>query len=301
VVNKLIAADNASACPAFAASTFQPATVSGDATIFALQPVQHYTSPSEKAVYLMNTHFPTRFSSDVYKVWRMHNTVVAGRPRLTLEGPVNVTGPKTYDIPPHAPQSLSSVLLDTGDNRITQAAGIGDQISGVHGTVCNVGGGANQSCVRYVRIAVGSDALGKLTASLRQQDTGASSSGVFDFWPGVAVNALGDVVVAFHRSSATSWLSSFWKIGPSGSNRTFFGSAQPLVVGDCPKPEDYTITNTDGTITHLSRTGDYIGAQTDPSDFQSFWLAGERARMTPADEACVWRTRIAKVTPDTGP
>ncbi len=105
--------------------------------------------------------------------------------------------------------------------------------------------------------------------------------------------------MGFHRSSSDSWLGSFWREGPTASNKTFFGSAQPLVEGDCPQPQTGMLTTNgkpDGTP--LSYTGDYFGAQTDPSDFKSFWLAGERARMTFADEGCVWRTAIAKVTPD---
>jgi hypothetical protein len=299
VVNKLIAANNASACPHITAYTLQPASDLSDFGAQTIQPVQHYTSPSTGGVYLMNTR--SSRASDTYRVWRVHG--VKHGPKL--QGPADVTGSFIYEEPPPAPQALSNVVLDTSDARLAQAVGIGDEISGVHGTRCNVGSGPDQSCVRYVRISVGTDPHGGLTASLVQETTISGGAGIFDFMPGVAVNAQGQVVVGFHRSSADSWLSSFWRIGKSNPlpvppfpKGGFFGAAQPLVQGDCPQPQtgnETTNGKPDGTP--LSRTGDYFGAQTDPSDFQNFWVAGERARQTPADEACVWRTAIAKVTP----
>ena len=63
-------------------------------------------------------------------------------------------------------------------------------------------------------------------------------------------------------------------------NQTFF-----LTQGTCPR----SLSN---------RTGDYIGAQTDPSDFRSFWFAGERA--TNIGGACQWETRIIGVNPGSG-
>jgi hypothetical protein len=142
VLNKLVAADNASSCPGIPVFTLRPSRTFGDNTVSSLQPVQHYTSPTSggSPVYLMNT---ITGSSNSYKVWRV-GTSMRG---LTLQGPVNVTGSFTYGIPPHALQMGSEVVLDTGDNRITQAAGIGDEISGVHSTVCNSRGGPNEACI----------------------------------------------------------------------------------------------------------------------------------------------------------
>lgn len=191
-------------------------------------------------------------------------------------------GSFTYGVQPDAPQSSSTILLDTGDNRITQAAGFSNALSGTHDTLCNIGGGANETCVRVVRIIVGQNSSGGLTASISQQRTFGGGAGVFYFWPGIAVNLLQQTAVAFHRSSAGAFLSSFWTMKDLAS--TLFEAASPVTVGTCAQ-------------TLSSRTGDYMGAQTDPSDFQSFWLAGERA--TSIAGSCQWQTSVIKVTPGT--
>jgi hypothetical protein len=277
VLNKLIAANNDSSCPSIPLFTFQPSGVAGDASTFTLQPVQHYTSPSSfsgttNPAYLLSTVFGT---SATYRVWQVRN-VGGGSPTLRV---VNVTGSYVYGVQPDAPQSGSSLLLDTGDNRMTQAAGVGDAISGVHGTLCNINGGASESCVRFVRISVGQNGS-SLTASINQQQTFGGGAGVFYFWPGIAVNGVEETAVAFHRSSGASYLSSYWTIKALAS--TTFEAASPITDGTCAQ----TISN---------RTGDYIGAQTDPSDSNTFWLAGERA--TTINGSCQWQTQIIAVTP----
>jgi hypothetical protein len=282
-------------------TTFQPSMQFFDDTAFTLQPVQHYTSPPlvltdnilTTPTYLINTNIS---SSDVYYIWRAQNTR-RGSPALV--GPVTVKGSYTYSVPPQAPQALGTgVELETGDTRITQAAGIRNEILAAHSTNCNVQG-VNQSCIRYIRISVGTDTGpfgGGLVASLGQENTLSGGVGVFDFEPGIAVNAFGNPALAFHRSSANSFLSSFWRtsaIGPvttsfgsdqivaSDSVSTSFGVSQAIAVGNCPQP--------------LSRTGDFIGIQTDPFDFVSFWVTGERAlSIGVGDFPCEWQTQIRK-------
>ncbi len=279
VLNKLIAANNGSSCPSIPLFTFQPSGVAGDASTFTLQPVQHYTSPSSflptttNPAYLLSTVFG---SSATYRVWQVRN-VASGSPTLRV---VNVIGSYDYGVQPDAPQSGSSLLLDTGDNRMTQAAGVGDAISGVHGSLCNINGGASESCVRFVRISVGQNGGGSLTAAINQEQTFGGGAGVFYFWPGIAVNGVEETAVAFHRSSGASYLSSYWTIKALAS--TTFEAASPITDGTCAQ----TLSN---------RTGDYIGAQTDPSDSNTFWLAGERA--TTINGSCQWQTQIIAVTP----
>ena len=53
----------------------------------------------------------------------------------------------------------------------------------------------------------------------------------------------------------------------------------PITSGTCAK-----------SITSI---GAAIGAQTDPSDFLSFWLAGERATLVTG--TCKWQTQIIKL------
>ncbi|HEV8309824.1 MAG TPA: hypothetical protein VGW35_19345, partial [Methylomirabilota bacterium] len=134
------------------------------------------------------------------------------------------------------------------------------------------GGGPTESCLRGVAFFVGSGAGGALTARLEEQFTLGLAPGDFLFWPGVADGGSFESGFAFHRSSATTFLSSYWAVG---------ATIGPLTVGTCPQT--------------TRRTGDYIGAQRDPVDNRSFWFAGERATVIAG--ACQWQTRIIRVTP----
>jgi hypothetical protein len=278
-LNKNVLSNNSGGCPSLPkVFSWQPASNKGDATIFTLQPVQSYTSPSSfagttKPAYLISTQYGT---SSVYKVWRIRN-VASGSPMLS--GPVNLTGAYTYGLAPDAAQAGTSLLLSTGDNRMTSAAGIGNALYGVHGTLCNLGGGPAESCVRYIRITVGQNAIGGVTAALSQQITFGGGSGVFYFWPGIAVNLAQKVVVVFQRSAGNAFLSAH-RTGKNLGDLAFEGPAA-ITNGTCSQ----TLTN---------RTGDYVGAQTDPAG-TTFWVAGERA--TSIGGACVWQTWIQQLTP----
>jgi hypothetical protein len=277
-IRKNVLANNTASCPSIQSFVFQASNQAGDLGAFTLQPVQHYTSPTSfsgtaNPAYLIGTRFG---SSNVYGVWQVRNVGEAS-PTLRVQ---NVSGSFTYGIQPAAPQAGSSLLLDTGDNRVTQAAGLGNALWAVHGTVCNVGGGENESCVRAVRILVGQSSGGALTTTISQQNTIGGVAGAYLFWPGVAVNANEQTAVVFQRSSATSFLSARGRVKNLAA--TTFGSGVALTSGTCPQ--------------ELSeRTGDYTGAQTDPADFTSFWLAGERATLIAGE--CQWQTQIGKVLP----
>ena len=277
VFNKLTAANNAASCPSISLFTFQPSGASANFSIFTLQPAQHYTSPSSftgtsNPVYLLNT---ARGTSSSYRVWRVRNINPP-----SLQGPTLVSGNFTYAIQPDAPQAGSAVLLDTGDTRVTQVAGLGNALRGVHGTSCNFGGGANESCVRYVRISVGQSSTGAFTAAINDQATTGFGAGDFIFWPGVAVNNAGLAAIDYHRNrnaAGVRFLSSL----VTTRNANAFVQSFFITSGTCGQP--------------FNRTGDYIGAQTDPSDVSSFWLAGERA--TTVSGSCRWQTQIIKLVP----
>jgi hypothetical protein len=284
VLNKVAVANNAAACPVISpVYTFQPSAILNNATVFALQPVQHYTSPSSfggtsSPAYLVNSYWGT---NNRYRVWRVRNVNVSGVVP-TLQGPTDVIGTFTYGIPPDASQIGTTVRLDTGDNRVTQAAGQGNALWTVHGTICKLGGiDTNGSCVRVMRILVGQSTAGALTAEISQQRTFGYPY-EFYFWPGVAVNGLEQTIVPFQL------VSDFYTDGKLGAGWTVkdlnmpnFGTFLPITTGTCPQ-------------TLSSRTGDYVGAQTAP-DNRTFTLAG--ASVTTIANLCQWQTRVISVDP----
>lgn len=275
VLNKLALSNNATRCPPLPTPvTFLPARSPGDGSFYTLQPVQHYTGPSSgpgaaNPVYLLGSQFG---ASRRYLVWRVRNLAPPA-----LDGPLVLEGAYAYDAPPEARQPASSLRLDTGDAHLLQAAGVGDLIAGVHATAC----GTAESCVRYVGFRV-SAATGRLTAAIREQETLGGGAGTYYFNPGLAMNALGATAVVFNASGESMFLST----GASVKTEGGFGPVVWLNPGSCAYQ---AVDNPAG------RTGDYVGAQTDPSDMTSFWLAGERA--TAIGGHCRWQTRVLQVAP----
>lgn len=280
-LNKVAVANNAATCPAISPLyTFQPSAVLNNAEVFALQPVQHYTSPSSfggttSPAYLVNTYWGT---NNRYRVWRVRNISVSGLVP-TLQGPTDVIGAFTYGIPPDAPQTGTTVLLDTGDNRVTQVAGQGNALWAVHGTSCKLGGAdTNGSCVRVMRILVGQSAAGALTATVSQQRTFGYPY-EFYFWPGVAVNGMEQAIVPFQFVNTDGRLGAGWTV--KDLDVPNFGMFQPITTGTCAQ----TLSN---------RTGDYVGAQTAPNT-RTFIVAGQR--VTPIANVCQWQTQVISVDP----
>jgi hypothetical protein len=276
VWNKTVAANNAAGCPTVPRSTFQPSATEGDGSRFTIQPVQHYTSPSSFAettnpAYYLSTRIG---SSNEYRVYRVRN-VASGSPtmaQLTLTG-------TSYSIPADAPQPGSTVLVDTGDNRVLQAAGIGNDLLGTFTTGCNFTAGTTaESCSLSPRIRVTQSPTGVFSASIIENTFAGFSDNLFVHHPSIAMNA--------SLQAGATWL--------------FNGSARSLSAAAMAKnaiaPWAGVSTYAPGQCAQASnRSGDYSGAQTDPSDLRSFWLAGESS--VTISGTCQWTTRVGRVVP----
>jgi hypothetical protein len=283
VWNKDVASNNADSCPTVPESVFQPAGTAGDFSRFTIQPAQHYTSPSSfpattNPAYYLSTR---RGSSTEYHVYRIRN-VTGGSPTLAE---MVLTG-AGYGIPPSSPQPSSRMLVDTGDNRMLHVAGIGNSLVGIFSTVCNFTPGTpNESCTRTPRVAVGQTSGGGLIASIAENTFAGFGDDVFVHHPSIATNSA-------LQSGAT------WEFGGSRSNlssasmiKNINGGWTPVLsyaAGTCALPATPPSTTT-------ARSGNYSGAQTDPTDVRSFWLAGEQA--VTISGSCQWRTRMGRLVP----
>jgi hypothetical protein len=276
VWNKTTAENNAASCPTVPRFTFQPSATAGDFSRFTVQPVQHYTSPSSftgttNPAYYLSTR---RGTSTEYRVYRVRN-VASGSPtmaQLTLTG-------ASYGIPPSSPQPGSTVMVDTGDNRMLQAAGIGNRLQGIFSTVCNFTSGTpNESCTRAPAVTVGQSSTGGLTASLVENTFAGFRDNIFVHHPSIAMNSALQSGATWEFSGSANSLSSAAMTKNAGGAWT---GVQTYAPGACSQSQ--------------SRAGDYAGAQTDPSNLNSFWLAGEQS--VTIGTSCQWRTRIASLVP----
>jgi hypothetical protein len=285
VFRKLPLSNNAESCPSAKVFTFRGSNQLGDPGAFTVQPVQHLTATSSfsgtsNPVYMISSTFTaaTSVPTKTYRVYRIRN--VAGTPSLNR---TTVTGNYAYFVPPNIPQNNSDGAITTNDDRVEEAAGVGDAFWATQATACSFATG-NVSCARVIRVRVGQSAGGAFQASITQQKT-FGASGDFLFEPGLAVNTDETVAVPFHFASPTRTnnnLSTWWAI--KAFNETDYSPLRTLVNGNCQQV--------------VSRTGDYAGAETDPVDPKSFWLTGEAARpIASFGGACLWTTQIIRVTP----
>jgi hypothetical protein len=276
---KLVAENNAVSCPGIPFFTFQPAGgIAGNFDVFAIQPVHANTAPSSFAgttnpAYALSTR---RGSSNRYHVWRVRN--VSTSPTL---GHV-ILAHTSYAIPPSSPQPGTLVRLDTGDNRVLGASGIGNTFEGIFTTLCNFTGGTpNESCTLAPRVVVGQTSTGLLSAAIIENPFRGFGDNIFAHHPSIALNFSIKGGSSWLRSGATFRLNSVALIKNPFAGWTGVSQYAP---GFC----SYTTT---------SRTGDYSGAQTDPTNLNTFWLGGEQATAVPGLNGCNWATRIAQLVP----
>jgi hypothetical protein len=270
-------ANNSQSCPGLAAPYKWIADGLNHTLPTTIQPAQHYTSPTSstgvvRPVYLLNTVQGTKN----YGVWRIAN-VASGNPLLW--GPLTLAGTWPNYVPPNAPGG-DGHLIETGDTRMIQVAGLANTIIGAHNTRCQwTALTAYESCVRLVRFSVGSTAGGGLTASLTQQVVSGGGDGWFYFYPSIALNNAGTLVSAFDVSSVEGYLGSAW--GVKRSTEVNFSQVTWLTQGTC--------------LRDTGRAGDYSGAEADP-DGVRVWVAAERSAQI-TGVGCGWQTRIAAITP----
>ncbi len=278
VLNKNVAENNAGSCPTIPNFTFRPSSTFADFSRFTLQPAQSYTTPSSftgttNPAYYLST---TRGSSNQYHVLRVRN-VASGSPTLNQ---VTLTG-ASYSMPPDAPQPSSSVLVDTGDNRVLQVAGIGNQLTGIFTVLCNFTAGTpNESCTRTPRVRVDQTPGGAFTATLAENTFAGIGNNVYVHHPSIATNTALQSASNWESNGPGEFLRSKAFIKNVNAGWSFVSAYAP---GACSLPAGN------------ARSGDYSGAQLEPTNATSFWLAGERTRTI--NGVCQWSTRIANIVP----
>jgi hypothetical protein len=279
VWNKNIASNNAISCPTIPRFIFQPSVTAGNYDLFTIQPAQHYTSPSSgtgttNPAYYLSTR---RGSSNRYHVHRVRN-VASGAPTYNLVTIIN----RNYGIPPSGSQPGTTTLIDSGDNRMLQVAGIGDSLVGQFTTVCNFTAGTpNESCAITPRVTVGIGIGGVLTASIPENTFAGFGNNIFVHHPSIATN------IALQSGSTWEYNGPAYRLSSAAMiknvNAGWVG-VQTYAPGNC----SYT---GGGTF----RSGDYSGAQLDPTGLSAFLLAGEQA--VTLNATCQWATRVALLRP----
>jgi len=258
VISIKIMTNNANGCPKIKAFNFPR-------TEFNINPAQHYSSDSDD-LFAINHFGPSNF----YGLWRVTGTA---KPQL-IKGPL-VMSLNPYSIPPDADQPGATPNLNTGDNKIMQLAFRNGVLNAVQTTGCNFGGFPNETCVRLLQIDP------DLPAVTFESDLGAGSN-KFVWNPSIVVNKRGDVTVAMQQSGSSLALST--AVSGKRVSGTKLEKLKRVMKGSC------AIADLDSS--GRNRTGDYTGANLDPTDELTVWIAGEFSKKT--SEGCKWFTAIAR-------
>lgn len=214
-----------------------------------------------------------RFDSLAYKVNGLTSSSEAG----ASTGAITYLGESAYTLAGKGRQPSATTnnqrVIDTLDDRISSSVyEVNGRIYGVH-TVNTTADGRDEARVRYFVLNANTMAL------LDEGDIGEAG---FDYFQGsLAVNAQGNVVIAYNRSGA---FAGSGLISIMARTFTTNGSGKLVQFGDevlikQSLVDDYHNGSLAGeTAVGRQRWGDYSSVSLDPEDSSNFWIIGEFAR-----------------------
>jgi hypothetical protein len=190
-------------------------------------------------------------------------------PAISTAGYVGLT---FYGLPPDAPQPGGKAGFTTYDQRFAASV---VQVSGVVWGVQTVDSGAGRAAVRWIKVDEANNVL--------LQQGLISDSSLAYYYPSIAVNDKGDVVIGFSGSSQSTYMSAFADVGDTVNGLTTFGDPMLLKAGVAT----FQILDTYGR----NRGGDYSATTLDPNDPNVFWTIQEYISATDT-----WATEITEIT-----
>jgi hypothetical protein len=216
-------------------------------------------------------------AGDVGIDFQTHSTLIlstaANSPSLLATPAVTLTVPD-YSVPIDPIQPDGSNNLDNGDARLSACARrVGNVLYVAQNVEVN-----NRAAVRWYRIDASQATL---------IESGTITDPTLDlFYPSIAANEAGTVVIGCNGSSSSTYVSSYALVGQVTNGSLTFGPLTLLKSGTA------SYQNTDATGT--SRWGDYSATTLDPADPNSFWTI-----QMIAVGSSKWATQISQIV--TGP
>ncbi len=242
-------------------------------TGYSLEPVVNLNSGAgQPEVFLSDYNTPSGYG----KITQIEGTVTAPTldtsPSLGDLGGGFLTLPALGE-PDPAPQLNNANTITTNDTRFSSnVIEQGTNIWAVQAVDTN-----GRSAIAWHRIDATTGAV---------VETGVISSSTLSYYfPSIAVNPNGDVVMGFSGSSSSTYASAYAVIGSFNGTTTTFGTPQVVQAGTGP----YFLTNGGPT----NRWGDYSEVTLDPNDPDTFWSVQEWAS-TPGNNvsASAWSTQF---------
>jgi hypothetical protein len=176
--------------------------------------------------------------------------------------------------PPDAAQKGSSVLIQTNDNRLLDAAYENGALWVSANSACIPSQDTRtRACLRFIQFSTTSGIT-------KSQDFDFGQSGLYYYYPAIQVDGNGNLIAVFSGSSAGL----FAGVYATGQRPTDgLNTLQNPVLVKAGENSYNPFAN---------RWGDYSGASIDPSSLGTIWVAGEYVRIEGGSE---WGTWIAPV------
>ena len=237
--------------------------------LFTIQPAHALSTNcvGNCPLYMASVAFNSASSIQVWTV-----TGVPGSGSVTRTTTTKSIG--TLTSPPDAKQQGTTVLIQTNDNRLLDAA-YRDNILWVAATSACVptGDSSTRACLRFIKLSTASG-ISKV------QDFDFGQLAVYYYYPALQIDAGKNLIAVFSGSST----SNFASVYASGQ-----GSTDPVNTFQLPV---LVKQGENAYKPFASRWGDYSSAALDPSDQSTVWVAGEYAHIDGGSE---WGTWIAPV------
>ncbi len=222
---------------------------------------------------------PTRiFSNYATDQGVLSSTELTGVPFGTTIGPSEYFSAAPFNSPidaPQAPGPNQRAPVDTGDTRFSSSV---IRAAGFVWAVQTVDNGG-VSAIRWLRFS--NDGLTLESSGL------IADPRLNFFYPSIAVNDQGEILVGCSGVDATRFVSAFAIPGLSTATSVTFG--EPILLAE--GVDDYERLDGAGR----NRWGDYSATTVDPNDESTFWTIQE---FVVADN--IWGTIIAQVSVDSG-
>ncbi len=242
--------------------------------LFTIQPAHSLSSTCSGSVCTLYMAAVAYNSATSIRVWSLR-----GIPGVGTGVTVATTnlGINSLTSPPDAAQNGSTVLIQTNDNRLLDAAYKSGALWVSANSACVPSGDTKtRACLRFIQFSFSTTS----PTITMPQDFDFGQAGLYYYYPAIQIDGNGNLISVFSGSSA-GLFAGVYASGqrPSDGTNTFQG---PVRIKDGENP--YT--------PFASRWGDYSGASIDPSDPGTIWVAGEYARIQGGSE---WGTWIAPV------
>jgi hypothetical protein len=231
-------------------------------------------------------------ASDIGSDSNPHSNIVsfavqnAGGPGATLSSSVFIPTP-AWVVPDNVdlgvPQ-FAAAQSDGTHNLIADDARLLARCYSVNGVIC-----AAQTTDFNGRLAVRWYRIRSADNTLLESGT-ISDPNLDFFYPSMAINPYGVVVIAFNGSGPTSLVSSYAMVGQTFNGVTMFGNRMLLQSGTTVYHGDDEILAELLGEPVVSRWGDYSATSVDPNDPNRFWTA-----QTIPTDSDVWSTQITEL------